>query len=276
MEHNGQQKDLTEISIEENPGPRPPARKPHLLFIHGAGSNADFWHEQHSAFPGAHYLNLPGHYSVLPGSNLPSSPLLSPLSSPYSIEDYADWVAEYVLDNALTRVVPVGHSMGGGIALALALRKPAWLGGLVLTGTGARLRISPRLLELLRTDYPAAVEMIVRDSLPPLMEPLTYKDKIRLNGLRRHFSRASQAVTLADCEACDSFDVMDRVSEINVPTLCIVGAQDSMTPPKYSEYLHSRIEGSHLEIIEGAGHMLPLEKSEAYNGHLRTLLEEIA
>jgi len=165
--------------------------------------------------------------------------------------------------------------MGGSIALTLALRHPSWLAGLVLTGTGARLRVSPRLLELLRTDYPAAVDMIVRESLPPMPEPLTYKQKIRLNGLRRHILRAPQAVTLADYEACDRFDLMSRVGEIDVPTLCIVGAQDSMTPPRYSQYLHDHINGSHLERVEGAGHMLPLEKPEEYNERVLTFLGEI-
>jgi pimeloyl-ACP methyl ester carboxylesterase len=38
-----------------------------------------------------------------------------------------------------------------------------------------------------------------------------------------------------------------------------------MTPPNYSEHLHQEIKGSCLEIIEGAGHMLPLEKPQEYN-----------
>jgi pimeloyl-ACP methyl ester carboxylesterase len=61
---------------------------------------------------------------------------------------------------------------------------------------------------------------------------------------------------------------MARVGEIAVPTLCIVGAQDRMTPLKYSEYMHSRITGSQLAIVEDAGHMLPLEKPEEYNERL--------
>ena len=159
--------------------------------------------------------------------------------------------------------------------MTLALRHPPWLAGLVLTGTGARLRVSSRLLELLHTDYPAAVAMIVRESLPPMSEPLTYKQKIRLSGISRHILRTPQSVTLADYETCDRFDVMPEVGEIDVPTLCIVGALDSMTPPKYSHYLHSHIDNSRLEIIEGAGHMLPLEKPEEYNERVLKFLGDI-
>ncbi len=158
-----------------------------------------------------------------------------------------------------------GHSMGGAITLNLALRRPSWLKAIVLTGTGARLRVLPRLLELLREDYPAAVDLILEESFAPPDRELTYAQKARLNGTRRQLLRTPQGITLADYEACDRFDVMEQVEQISVPTLCIVGAQDRMTPPRYSEYLNSRIHDSRLGIIEGAGHMLPLEKPAEYN-----------
>jgi pimeloyl-ACP methyl ester carboxylesterase len=197
------------------------------------------------------------------------------MGDPYSIEDYSTWVDEYIHEYGLSEVILNGHSMGGAVALTLALRRPQWLKGLVLTGTGARLRVSADLLQLLRTDYSAAVEMVVQESLPPLQEPLTYKQRIRRNGIRRHILRTPQMVTLNDYAACDSFDVMVGVGEIAVPTLCIVGSQDRMTSPKYSEYLHSRISDSRLAIIEGAGHMLPLEKPEEYNERLLEFLSSL-
>lgn len=173
---------------------------------------------------------------------------------------------------ALSRVVLNGHSMGGAITLTLALRRPVWLAGIVLTGTGARLRVLPMLQQLLRTDYPAAVDLIIGQSFAPVPEPLTYKQKLKLNGARRHLLRTPQYVTVVDYEACDRFDVMQQIGNIAVPTLCLVGAQDAMTPPKYSEYLHSRIVGSSLAVIEGAGHMLPLEQPEQYNRHVADFL----
>jgi pimeloyl-ACP methyl ester carboxylesterase len=61
---------------------------------------------------------------------------------------------------------------------------------------------------------------------------------------------------------------MDKLGEIEVPALCIVGARDEMTPPRYSEYMAARIPGGRLVVIEGAGHMLPLEQPAAYNAAL--------
>ena len=115
--------------------------------------------------------------------------------------------------------------------------------------------------------YPAAVDLIVEQSCAP-PGGLTYAQRAQRSGTKRQLLRTPQAVTLGDYEACDRFDVTARLGEIDMPTLCIVGAQDQLTPPKYSEYLHEHIKGSRLEVIEGAGHMLPLEQPEEYNRRL--------
>jgi pimeloyl-ACP methyl ester carboxylesterase len=235
----------------------------HLLFIHGAGSSADFWHWQRSAFPQGQYLDLPGH-----GRGATMDPAWQNGDTRTLIARYAAWVADYVEGEHLADVVLNGHSMGGAITLTLALERPAWLRAIVLTGTGARLRVSPHLLHLLRTDYAAAIDAIIESSFAPATIPLSYAQKVRRNGTRRQMLRTPREVTLADYEACDNFDVMKCVGEIRLPTLCVVGDRDAMTPVKYSDHLHRSIHGSLLEVVKEAGHMLPLEKPDEYNRHI--------
>jgi pimeloyl-ACP methyl ester carboxylesterase len=247
--------------MDELPESRGPKPKKELLFVHGAGSGADFWHLQRAAFPNVHYVDLPGHgsYQLSAISYQPSG------VDRLSLEGYADWVAGYVETTGLGGAVLDGHSMGGAIALILALRRPGWLRAVILTSAGARLPVSPNLLELLRSDYPAAVEAIIAASFARPAGPPSYALKLKMNGARRSLLRIPPEVTLADYEACGSFDVSDRLREIKVPALCIVGAQDAMVPPECSEELHRAIGGSHLEVVDGAGHMLPLEKPDEYN-----------
>src|SRR5947209_1855981 len=161
-----------------------------LVFIHGAGSNRDFWHEQRAAFPDAHFLNLPGHTEERDRSTAGAAM--------HSVDEYANWVAHYIEEKGLRDGVTLnGHSMGGAIALTIALRRPRWLRSIVLTATGARLRVSPNLLSLLRTDYPAAVDFIIEQSFATPPGPLTYAQRARLNGTRRQLLRTPPEVTLA-------------------------------------------------------------------------------
>ena len=84
-----------------------------------------------------------------------------------------------------------------------------------------------------------------------------------------------QAVLYGDFLACDSFDVMESVKKIQVPTLLICGSADRMTPPNRSEYLRDQIEGAQLHIIEGAGHMVMIERPDEVAGLLTGFLDQI-
>lgn len=241
---------------------------PTLVFIHGAGSNSGFWREQRIAFPHALYPDLPGHTEARDRSDA--------WEGLRSIDDYADWVERYVEERSLHSVILNGHSMGGAITLTLGMRRPAWLKALVLTSTGARLRVLPRLLDLLRTDYAAAVDLILERSFAPYHAPLSYAQRATLNGARRQLLRTPRHITLADYEACDRFDILPYLSQITLPTLCTAGAQDAMTPPGYSQYLHAHLPHSRLEIIKGAGHMLPIEQPDAYSQALQLFVSGLA
>ena len=74
------------------------------------------------------------------------------------------------------------------------------------------------------------------------------------------------AVAYNDMTACDQFDIMDRVAEIRLPTLAIVGTEDEMTPPLYSTYLEKNLADCRAVIIEGATHSVMLERPEEVNG----------
>jgi pimeloyl-ACP methyl ester carboxylesterase len=166
--------------------------------------------------------------------------------------------------------------MGGAVALELALKQPEWLLGLVLTCSGARLPISEDLLALLKEDFEAAVDLIMARSFGPHEGTLTYRQKAIRYGTHRQMLRTQQEVVLRDYEACRGFDVRDRLGEIRVPVLVIASKEDKVAPPELSMELHEGIRGSRLVVVEGAGHMLPMERADEYNRVVAQFLESQA
>ena len=77
-----------------------------------------------------------------------------------------------------------------------------------------------------------------------------------------------------DLAACNAFDCMNRLQEIHLPVLIICGAEDRLTPVKYSQYLHDNIGGSTLRIIPDAGHYVMREQPQAVNQAIEQWMQE--
>src|ERR1700675_1521865 len=96
---------------------------PRPIFVHGAGGSATAWQHQEPRFEGCYVLALPG----------------NPAGSAFStVGAYEKWTAHPIRETPGPRVV-VGHSMGGAVALQLALDHPELVDGLVIIASGAQL-----------------------------------------------------------------------------------------------------------------------------------------
>ena len=222
------------------------------FFIHGAGANPSVWHLQTVRFKDAVAVELPGHPN---GSGLAT------------VGEYASFVENKIRESGTAPRV-VGHSMGGAIAIELALRKRE-LRALVLVGTGARLRVRPEFLAKVKENYEEAARVIASWSVS------TSVDSVLVDRIARDLMSVKPEVTLGDFMACDRFDMMDRVQEITCRTLVVCGEEDRMTPKKYSEYLHERIKNSELVMIPGAGHGVMLEKPREFNRALEAFFDSL-
>jgi pimeloyl-ACP methyl ester carboxylesterase len=227
-----------------------------LLFIHGAGGCGAVWHYQVRHFNGCDAVTLPGH---------PKGTLCS------SVEEYREWLHEYIAEKKYGKVVLAGQSMGGAIALSYVLAYPGEIGGLVLIGTGARLRVIPGFLKTL-SDNTAKPPSWYRDIVSPLYAGV--EQSVRDMVLNR-VCAFPISVHLNDFLCCDRFDIMDTISPINAPVLIISGDMDTMTPVKYSQYLADRIQGSRRVIIPGAGHMVFLEKPDMVNREIENCFSRL-
>ncbi len=227
-----------------------------VVFIHGSGGAGVLWHAQVEDLADAMNtvaLDLPGHgASGGPGTD--------------SVESYAEAVDDFVSRLAVPRVVPCGLSLGGAIALHLLLEKKGLCEAGVLVNTGARLRVLPLIFETIEKDYPAYLEGAPRFSIS------TKTDPARIAPLMKATAACPPGVTLGDFRACDAFDVMERLGEIEVPVLVLTASEDKMTPPKYGAYLADHIKRSRLVNIEDAGHLSPMEQPEAVTQAIRDFI----
>lgn len=232
-----------------------------VLLLHGAAAERSIWGTQLRDLPrmapvDVVALDLPGHgRSKGPGRK--------------RIGEYARCVADLVATLFGRPAVIVGHSMGGAIAQTLALDHGEHVAGLVLVGTGARLRVREDLRTGWTYDPSAAVETLIE---------LSYgaeASAAQLERARLRFASADPAVAAGDFAACHDFDCMARVTELTRPVMIVTGARDRLTPPKYARWLAERIPDAELRIVPEAGHMVMIEQSQAVTAAIAALVERV-
>ncbi|MBM4331891.1 MAG: alpha/beta hydrolase [Deltaproteobacteria bacterium] len=231
-----------------------------VLFIHGSGGNAFMWNKVMDGLTDVSEslaVSLPGHGESR-GEGMKS------------VLEYREFLKDFLDALKLDNVVLAGHSLGGAIVLDFALHYPGKLKAIILIGTGARLRVLPDALEILRKMADGQIE--------PKFEPWAFADNASPEVLaegEREWARTSSRVRYHDMAACDKFDIMEGVGKISLPALIVCGRQDRLTPVKYSEFLNKKIAGSKMEIIEGAGHMLMIEEPQQLSGAILNFLKEL-
>lgn len=231
-------------------------RRPVLMLIHGAGGSHLDWPPELRRYEpyGSCAIDLPGHgRSARPGRS--------------AVSAYADVVLELVTELELSEVILVGHSMGGAIAMDLALRRCEEVVALVLVASGARLRVKKDLLDLVDSNFVSAVKHVTATAWGPNAEP----DSVR-RGSQLMLTGDSKAMRM-DFAACNDFDIMTQLGDIAVPTLVLVGTEDRMTPPKFAHYLADHIPGAELISVADAGHMLAMEQPQLVSDAIRDFIQ---
>ena len=223
-----------------------------LVFLHGAGCSSLSFYYQLRHFRSAKAIDLPGHPDGKPCD---------------TVDGYLEWVRGFIRARRYKNVVLCGHSMGGAIAMSYALKYPEELRGLILLGTGARLRVNPHYLQRCLESG--------EDKAPWLAQHMDYYREVQeevFPVLKHRAAEVGPAVELNDLMACDRFDIMDRVAEIKLPTRVICGSDDVMTPVKYSDFLASNIEGAGKSVIPGGSHFVHMEKFQQVNEEIEGFL----
>lgn len=227
-------------------------KNPCLFFIHGSGGDHSLWSFQYAGLSKGFNIiavELPGHgRSEGDGED--------------DINKYALWVKKLLSIMKLKNVVIVGHSLGAAIALHFASNFEEMIKGVVAVGGGLKMPVNPTIFELLKTMPETAFDLICKFSLA--------KDNrsILSETLKKSLTETKIEILYKDLAACDKMDLTDQVGKIKLPSLIICGKEDKMTPPELSRHIASSIGGSKICLIEGAGHMVMMERPEDFNNAL--------
>ena len=256
---------------------------PPLLLVHGLGSSAavEFYYNLEVLAKQHQVLAVD-----LPGFGQSDKPLLE-----YTIELFVGVVRDFLASLELRQASVMGVSMGGRVALGLALEAPAsvnrlvlvdalgvgqprpvlayrllltrGLGELTLSGTARALRgMNPRTVRRFWGWYlrrPGTVDTILSDD--------------RINNHSRLLStpayRAAYLSALRSIAGTrrlrDGVVVENRLSELSMPTLLVWGRHDHIFPASHAEAAARKIRGARTEIFESSGHTPQMEEPERFN-----------
>lgn len=234
-----------------------------VVLLHGQGGRGDAWDQQVAALAADHRVVCPdlrGHG----GSTV--------TARPYTMPRLAADIAALIRGLALGPCNIVGHSLGGMVALQLALDAPALVRTLVVVnstafGDGSRVRsFAVRTFIRLR-GMPGFARANTRLHLPePDQEPLRRR-------LIDTMGTCPAAGYIASQDAVDSFDVRARLAEIACPVLVIHSDQD-LIPLTDKQKIAATVQRGRLHTIERSRHVVLWDQPAALNAALRGFLGE--
>jgi pimeloyl-ACP methyl ester carboxylesterase len=234
--------------------------RPTLVFIHGSGQQGSFWQAQVDGLADAANtiaVDLPGH-GKSNGNGFRAVP------------DYTRSVMKFIDALNAPAPIPCGLSLGGAIALDLLIHHPDRLKAGILANTGARLKVLPVIIENIEQHFNAHLKSLIDFAVAPVNQA---NEDVCRKVLA--CSTAGPIVTANDFRACDAFDAMDQVSQINLPVLVLSAVHDTLTPVKYANWTTANIDGARHVTLDGAGHMSPIEQPEAFNAAVLSFLKTL-
>ena len=240
-----------------------------LLFIHGLGSSTADWKAQIDYFtPNYKVIALD-----LRGHGQSDKPLEN-----YSITLFADDVACLIKKLNIQPTNIVGISLGGMIAMQLAVNKPELLKSLIVVNSPS---------EFLQNTFKARFQIFLRFFIVKVMGmhrmgkvlagklfPKPEHEKIR-NDMAERWAQNNPKTYWQSTKALLNWTIIEHLDKINCPAL-IIGAEFDYFPVSDKELLASRIKNAKLKIIKDSHHGTPLDQTEIFNKTVEDFLSELS
>jgi len=226
-----------------------------IVLIHGWGDDLNNFSKMQ--------LNLSRSYKVisldLPGFGKSSAPVLG-----WSLDDFAGFIKDFITKLDIEVYAYIGHSNGGAILINGLANKTINAKKLVLIASSG----------IRSTDQLRKKAILVGakiGKLPLKLFPTSYQMKLR--DKLYHALKSDANVTpelIQTFKKIVGQDASKDASKLELPTLIIYGREDKVTPPQYGQIYNKLIKHSKLEIIDGAGHFVHLQKA----GEVEKIIED--
>ena len=239
--------------------------RPAIVLLHSLGSNRDMWRPQIAVLSERFRvisIDTRGHgeSEVTPG--------------PYSLSALGADVLAVADAVGLDRFHVCGLSLGGQMALWLGVNHPQRISTVTAANTGAKIGDE--------TSWGARIEAIREGGMSSIREAAIER-WFSPDFASRHpdwyaaagatFDRTEPEGYIGCCTALAGADLRDSIGSIEAPTLVIGSTLDVSTPPAQAEWIHERIRGSELTIIDDAGHVSNLDRADIFTERLTTFLD---
>lgn len=241
-----------------------------VVLIHGYPFNRSLWNEQVAALSGSYRVIAPdlrgfGESGLSNGSS--------------TMSRMAQDVAALLDHLEIPRVTIGSLSMGGYVAFAFYKQFASRVRALILADTRAQADTEEAKQNRAQQAEKALAEGMagIADAmLPKLLTPETVSKRPevvkRVRDMMLKTKPEGAAAALRGMAERDDQTLL--LSKITVPTLILVGAEDAITPVADSEKMNERVAGSRLVVLENAGHVSNLERTEQFNEALLDFLSE--
>lgn len=237
-------------------------RGPELILISGLSASCTTW--QHVK----EKLSSQFHVTVFDNRGVGQT---DTPSGPYTIEMMAQDTNALMDALSIPNATIVGHSMGGMILQQMCLEFPKRVSGAIISASAASL--TEHAIEYITSvaelwESGAPLDMLIEKTLREFYAYNFLADARRVKEVKESIINTPYPQSLecfkSQFSACKTVALSQKITSIKTPTLIIAGQRDTLLPPYCSEYLHQKILGSRMTIIEDCGHMVQIEKPDVF------------
>lgn len=244
-----------------------------ILLLHGISNSGRAWGPQIAPLVEAGYrVIVPDHAGHGASERL---------TAPFGVGDLADDVEWLLSHLGVDTLDVVGLSLGGMIALELALRHPMRINRLVVansfdkTATPAFQTMAENWAAMFEQPHGAVKRL--EQTWPSLVSPAfqATPDGLRTYQVWHGIAATADGPSLAHVSrGIGTFDVCEQIAGLAAPALFVAGSLDTISPPDISRRMAERAPHGHLTVIEGAAHISNADSAEVFTARLLDFLQD--